>query len=80
MAVGAISLSITLIGFNRTGCDRPLVVYEWHTPQCRGSSCCARALGFMLPILLIGHAANTRLAWELFGMPSDYGGLYRACT
>ena len=34
----------------------------------------------MLPILLIGHAANTRLAWELFGMPSDYGGLYRACT
>ena len=25
-----------------------------------------------MPILLIGHAANTRLAWELFGMPSDY--------
>jgi adenylate cyclase len=30
------------------------------------------ALGFTLPILLTGHAANTRLAWELFGMPSDY--------
>lgn len=30
------------------------------------------ALGFTLPILLIGHAANTRLAWELFGAPSDY--------
>src|SRR6476619_7633418 len=30
------------------------------------------ALGFTLPILLIGHAANSRLAWELFGMPSDY--------
>ena len=26
----------------------------------------------MLPVLLIGHAANTRLAWELFQMPSDY--------
>jgi len=30
------------------------------------------ALGFTLPILLIGHAAATRLAWELFGVPSDY--------
>jgi adenylate cyclase len=30
------------------------------------------ALGFTLPILLIGHAANTRLAYELFGLASDY--------
>jgi adenylate cyclase len=30
------------------------------------------ALGFTLPLLLIGHAANTRLAYDLFGLPSDY--------
>jgi adenylate cyclase len=30
------------------------------------------ALGFTLPILLIGHVAATRLAWELFGAASDY--------
>src|SRR5262245_58645556 len=30
------------------------------------------ALGFTLPVILIGHAANTRLAWELYGLSSDY--------
>jgi adenylate cyclase len=30
------------------------------------------ALGFTLPIVLIGHAASTRLAYELIGFPSDY--------
>jgi adenylate cyclase len=30
------------------------------------------ALGFTLPTLLIGHAAETRLAYELFGLDSDY--------
>src|SRR5688572_22236717 len=30
------------------------------------------ALGFTLPILLIGHVANTRLAYDLFGLASDY--------
>jgi adenylate cyclase len=30
------------------------------------------ALGFTLPMILIGHAADTRLAWELFELPSDY--------
>jgi adenylate cyclase len=30
------------------------------------------ALGFTLPILLIGHAAATRLAYEMFGLSSDY--------
>ena len=30
------------------------------------------ALGFTLPIILIGHAADTRLAWELYELPSDY--------
>jgi adenylate cyclase len=30
------------------------------------------ALGFTLPLLLIGHAAATRLAYELYGLSSDY--------
>ncbi len=30
------------------------------------------ALGFMLPVILIGHAVATRLAWELFALSSDY--------
>jgi adenylate cyclase len=30
------------------------------------------ALGFTLPILLIGHAASTRIAYEVLGLPSDY--------
>jgi adenylate cyclase len=29
-------------------------------------------LGFTMPILLIGHAASTRLAYEMFGLSSDY--------
>src|ERR1700752_950586 len=29
------------------------------------------ALGFTRPVILIGHAANTRLAYELFGLASD---------
>jgi adenylate cyclase len=30
------------------------------------------ALGFTLPIVLIGHAVGTRLGWEVHGLPSDY--------
>jgi adenylate cyclase len=30
------------------------------------------ALGFALPLLLIGHAVNTRLAYDVFGLASDY--------
>lgn len=30
------------------------------------------ALGFTLPVILIGHAVATRLAWELFALSSDY--------
>jgi adenylate cyclase len=30
------------------------------------------ALGFTLPLLLIGHAVNTRLAYDLLGLASDY--------
>ena len=47
-------------------------VYERRTFRLPPLELLRIALGFTLPILLIGHAANTRLAWELFGMPSDY--------
>jgi adenylate cyclase len=47
-------------------------VYERRTFRLPPLELLRIALGFMLPILLIGHAANTRLAWELFQMPSDY--------
>src|SRR5262249_3324462 len=30
------------------------------------------AAGFTLPIILINHAANTRLAYDMFGLSSDY--------
>src|SRR5205085_11194734 len=30
------------------------------------------AHGFTLPVMLIGHAAATRLAWELYQPPTDY--------
>jgi adenylate cyclase len=47
-------------------------VYERRTFRLPPLELLRIALGFTLPILLIGHAANTRLAWELFQMPSDY--------
>jgi adenylate cyclase len=47
-------------------------VYERRTFRLPPLELLRIALGFTLPILLIGHAANTRLAYELFGMPSDY--------
>jgi adenylate cyclase len=47
-------------------------VYERRTFRLPPLELLRIALGFTLPILLIGHAANTRLAWELFEMPSDY--------
>jgi adenylate cyclase len=47
-------------------------VYERRTFRLPPAELLRIALGFTLPILLIGHAASTRLAWELFGAPSDY--------
>jgi adenylate cyclase len=47
-------------------------VYERRTFRLPPLELLRIALGFMLPVILIGHAANTRLAWELFQMPSDY--------
>ena len=47
-------------------------VYERRTFRLPPAELLRIALGFALPILLIGHAANTRLAYDLFGLPSDY--------
>jgi adenylate cyclase len=47
-------------------------VYERRTFRLPPLELVRITLGFMLPILLIGHATNTRLAWELFNLPSDY--------
>jgi len=47
-------------------------VYERRTFRLPPAELLRIALGFTLPLLLIGHAASTRLAWELFGLPSEY--------
>ncbi len=47
-------------------------VYDRRTFRLPPAELLRIALGFTLPIILIGHAANTRLAWELFELPSDY--------
>jgi adenylate cyclase len=47
-------------------------VYERRTFRLPPLELLRIALGFTLPIILIGHAANTRLAYELFGLSSDY--------
>ncbi len=47
-------------------------VYERRTFRLPPAELLRIALGFWLPVLLIGHAASTRLAYELFGTPTDY--------
>ncbi len=47
-------------------------VYDRRTFRLPPAELLRIALGFTLPMILIGHAANTRLAWELYGLPSDY--------
>ncbi len=47
-------------------------VYERRTFRLPPAELLRIALGFTLPILLIGHATSTRLAYDLFGLSSDY--------
>ena len=49
-----------------------IAVYERRTFRLPPLELSRIALGFTMPILLIGHAASTRLAYELFGLSSDY--------
>jgi len=47
-------------------------VYERRTFRLPPLELLRIALGFTMPVILIGHAAATRLAWELYQLPSDY--------
>ena len=47
-------------------------VYERRTFRLPPAELLRIVLGFTLPILLIGHAVSTRLAYDLFGLSSDY--------
>jgi adenylate cyclase len=47
-------------------------VYERRTFRLPPIELLRIALGFTLPLILINHAANTRLAYDLFGLSSDY--------
>jgi adenylate cyclase len=47
-------------------------VYERRTLRLPPAEHIRIAMGFSLPILLIGHAANTPLAYNLLDMSSDY--------
>ena len=47
-------------------------VYERRTFRLPPAELLRIALGFTLPIVLIGHAVSTRIGYELFGLSSDY--------
>ena len=47
-------------------------VYERRTFRLPPAELLRIALGFTLPIILINHFANTRLAYDMFGLSSDY--------
>src|SRR5262245_30152405 len=47
-------------------------VYERRTFRLPPAELLRIALGFALPLLLIGHVAATRLAYELYGLAPDY--------
>src|SRR5271165_107771 len=47
-------------------------VYERRTFRLPPAELLRIALGFTLPLILINHFAHTRLAYEVFGLPSDY--------
>jgi adenylate cyclase len=49
-----------------------IAVYERRTFRLPPLELLRIVLGFTMPILLIGHAASTRLAYEIFGLSSDY--------
>jgi adenylate cyclase len=47
-------------------------VYERRTFRLPPAELLRIALGFTMPMILINHFANTRLAYDLFGLSSDY--------
>lgn len=49
-----------------------VAVYERRTLRMPGPEALRIALGFGIPLLLIGHLTSTRFAFELYGLHSDY--------
>jgi adenylate cyclase len=49
-----------------------LAIYERRTFRLPPLEIIRIVLGFTMPILLIGHAAGTRLAYDMYGLSSDY--------
>ena len=49
-----------------------IAVYERRTFRLPPLELLRIVLGFTMPILLIGHAASTRLAYDVYGLSSDY--------
>jgi CDGSH-type Zn-finger protein/ferredoxin/uncharacterized Fe-S cluster protein YjdI len=49
-----------------------VAVYERRTLRMPAPEALRIALGFGIPLLLIGHLASTRFAFELYGLRSDY--------
>ena len=49
-----------------------VAVYERRTLRMPAPEALRIALGFGIPLLLIGHLASTRFAFELYGLHSDY--------
>jgi CDGSH-type Zn-finger protein/ferredoxin/uncharacterized Fe-S cluster protein YjdI len=49
-----------------------VAVYERRTLRMPPSEALRIALGFGIPLLLIGHLTSTRFAFELYGLRSDY--------
>jgi adenylate cyclase len=47
-------------------------IYERRTFRLPPAELLRIALGFTLPFILINHFAHTRLAYEVFGVPTDY--------
>jgi adenylate cyclase len=47
-------------------------IYERRTFRLPPAELLRIAMGFTLPLILINHFANTRLAYEIFGVPLDY--------
>ena len=49
-----------------------VAVYERRTLRMPATEALRIALGFGIPLLLVGHFTSTRFAFELYGLRSDY--------
>src|SRR6202162_5716217 len=69
------SLPGTVLLYSAAGIHLALAmgaVYERRTLRMPAPEALRIALGFGIPLLLIGHLASTRFAFELYGLRSDY--------